>query len=246
MGILFVLLIWGTLGLLLAGAGTLLIVFFVTWLTRNASSEVERSARKKIIRNAGLFPVGCLIWTALIFVFQGLVNDVYLHRDVGLGDSWYCPLPNGYAILMIDVDDSGTVYNPKTQGENGSVGDRIDAVSGVTQVQIAGPNVLGARDSHWFGKVDQAARADRYFVLDTRVGQHTDFENEEALRAKAAELGVTLNLEPISKVYSRYRFTWFDVLAAFLLIGPIFFAGGYLLFSALRLRSSAMPSQLAG
>ena len=233
-------------GLVLAGAGTLLSVFLVRWLTRNANGKAEGLARKRIVRNAGLFPFGCLLWAGFVFIFQGYINDEYLHRDVGLGDSWSCPLPNGYALLMVDVDDSGSVYNPKTQGEYGSVGDRNDAVLGVTQLQISGPNIFGARDSRWFGKVDQGVVADHYFLLDTRVGQHTDFDNEEALRAEAAKLGVTVNLEPISKVYRRYRYTWFDVLAAALLLGPILVAGGWLLFSALRLRSAANAFPVAG
>ena len=142
---------------------------------------------------------------------------------------------------MIDVGDQGTVYNPKTQGENGSVGDRSDAVSGVTKLQISGTNIFGASDSNWFEHFGQNASLNRYSWLDTRIGRHTDFSDEAALRTEASNLGVTLNLEPIQEVYDHYRYTWFDALAVMLLIAPILFAGGLLLRSAMRLRATANP-----
>jgi hypothetical protein len=241
MGILFVLLFLGMLGLILAGAGTLLTRAFVEWLTRRANTEPQKPARDRLIRKATFFPVGCLAWAGLVFIFQGFINATYLHRDIGLGDSFHCPLPNGYSLLMIDVGDQGTVYNPKTQGEDGSVGDRSDAVSGVTKLQISGTNIFGASDSNWFEHFGQNASLNHYFLLDTRIGKHADFHDEAALRTEASNLGVTLNLEPVQKVYYRYRYTWFDAVAVTLLIVPILFAGGLLLHSATRLRATANP-----
>jgi hypothetical protein len=49
------------------------------------------------------------------FVFQAIVNVVLLHRDIGLGDGFECPLPNGYALSFIDTTDIGTVYEPKNR-----------------------------------------------------------------------------------------------------------------------------------
>jgi len=43
----------------------------------------------------------------LVFIFQGFINANFFHRDIGLGGSWYCPLPNGYSLLMTDVTDHG-------------------------------------------------------------------------------------------------------------------------------------------
>lgn len=69
----------------------------------------------------------------MVFGFQAIVNEIVLHRDPGLGDTWHCPLPNGYALLMIDVMDHGWVYNPKTQPGD-SVTEREDSVAGVRKV----------------------------------------------------------------------------------------------------------------
>ncbi len=45
-------------------------------------------------------------------MFQEVINETVHHRDAGLGDTWRCPLPNGYALMMIDVTDQGWVPTP--------------------------------------------------------------------------------------------------------------------------------------
>jgi len=37
----------------------------------------------------------------------------------------------------------------------------------------------------------------------------------------AGQLGIRVSLEPIYRVYSRYRFSWFDVFAGALFLGPV-------------------------
>jgi len=61
------------------------------------------------------FPFLCLAWGCGVFIFQGVINEAVFHRDPGLGDLWQCPLPNGYALTMVDVPAHGRVYNPATQ-----------------------------------------------------------------------------------------------------------------------------------
>jgi hypothetical protein len=139
---------------------------------------------------------------------------------------------------MIDVSDQGVVYNPKTQGRDGSVGDQNDAVSGVVKLQIAGTKIFGSRDSRSFEHFADQPVVDGYFVLDTLSGTHTNFGDEAALREEALRSGTRLNLEPISNLYNRYRFTWFDGLAGLLLILPILLGIGLLFREAIRLRRS--------
>jgi len=83
---------------------------------------------------------------------------------------------------------------------------------------------------------------DRYFLLDTRIGTRTDFATEDGLRTAASRLGIALKLEPIFEVYRRYRFTWFDTMAAILLFAPRIIVGGFLLRSILRLRGASIDS----
>lgn len=215
MGIGIVLIFWAVAGTILAGTGALVFGGATTFLTRRAEN------RKPVVITAIVFPFACLGWAAALFIFQAIVNGSLLHRDMGLGDSWECPLPNGYAIMMIDVTDNGWVYNPKTQS-GGGVGEAEDAVAGVRKVQIAGRYILGASDSHWFGSDNEAStHTDLYFLLDTRTGKRNNFTNPQELARAASQLGISLKLENIDAVYSRYRFTWFDVLVGLLLVVPL-------------------------
>jgi len=129
-GLGIVLLFWLVVGSVFAVTGATTLAGSTSRLTRGATN-----GRRKIIIAAGLFPFVCLCWAGLIFLFQALVNEGLLHRDLGLGDTWHAPLPNGYQILMIDVPDQGLVYNPKTQPGPG-VSEREDAIDGVRNVQL--------------------------------------------------------------------------------------------------------------
>lgn len=145
--------LWIIFGTIAAFVGMLILRGITSALTRKVTA-----GRKKIMRAATAFPFVCLAWCVAVFVFQWSVNEKFFHRDPGIGDAWKCPLPNGYAMLMIDLPDSGWVYRPAV-------------------------------------------------TLDE-------------LRAAAVSLGISLALEPIGRVYARYRYSWFDVLAAALFSAP--------------------------
>ena len=220
MGIGIVLIAWAVVGSVLASVGALVLGGVTDYLTKGADA-----GRRRTILAACILPFACLGWAAFLFVFQAFVNGFLLHRDPGLGDTWNCPLPNGYAITMIDVTDQGWVYNPKTQSE-GAVSEQEDAVAGVRILQVAGRYILGGSDSHAFTKLGQESNdVDRYFLLDTQTGKRADFTNYDAMRNAATHLGIQTNLERINVLYSRYRFTWFDAVVGFLLcIPPIVYA----------------------
>jgi hypothetical protein len=238
MGILFVLAFWGMVGLVLTAVWISVARGVIAQLTRNSNDIAHKSARDRVVRNATLFPVGCLMWAACVFVFQGFINTTYLQRDMGLGDSYYCPLPNGYSILMIDEGDLGKVYNSKTDGSG-----QDDVMSDVRELQVSGRTLLGASDSQWFQHFGQDnPPSNRYFLFDTQTGTRIDFVTENELRIAAAKSGITLKLEPISKVYQRYRFTWFDAMAAVLLLLPPIVGLGFLIRSIVRLRKDSFLS----
>src|ERR1700741_4352133 len=98
MGIGIVLLFWATIGAVFAGIGAAILGCAAAYLTRGVEN-----GRRRLILTASLFPFLCLGWAAGVFAFQAVLNENALHRDAGLGDSWRCPLPNGYAVLMIDT-----------------------------------------------------------------------------------------------------------------------------------------------
>src|SRR5215472_11095917 len=130
MGLGIVLLFWAVIGTVVAAIGAAALGWATALLTRGVTK-----GRPKVIIAASLFPLLCLGWGGAVFVFQAVVNEGLLHRDLGLGDTWHAPLPNGYQILMIDVPDQGLVYNPKTQPGPG-VSEREDAIDGVRNVQL--------------------------------------------------------------------------------------------------------------
>ena len=237
MGVGFVLLLWVVVGTVVAAVGAATSGSATAMLTRGVAN-----GRRKVIIAASLFPIVCLGWGGVMFVFQAVVNEGLLHRDLGLGDTWHAPLPNGYQIMMIDVTDQGWVYNPKTQPDSG-VGEREDAVAGVRDVQVVGRYILGATDSKAFEHLGQETnQVDAYFLLDTRLGKQKQFQNYNALRQSALELGIEPNLQPINTIYSKFRFSWFDVVAGLLFCLPPVIGGLVLVFWIVQLRRTRPPS----
>ena len=241
MGLVFVLFLWAGVGCALAAAGSATLGLITYLLTRRL-----HLGRRRAIIAAVLLPPGCLAWAGVVFVFQAAVNEGLLHRDLGAGDTWHAPLPNGYQIQMIDVTDQGWVYNPKSHPDSIIV-ERQDAVSGVRELQVAGRYILGGTDSKAFEHLgDGEGRVDGYFVLDTELGKRTEFPSYEALREKALQLGIDPQLKPIYDVYSRYRFTWFDVFAGLLFVLPpiagLLVLGGWIVRLRRRRETAALAS----
>jgi hypothetical protein len=230
MGIGFVLIVYAVGGLVAATIGCLVL----RWVVAGLVSESSRS-RTLLIRAVTAVPFACLFWAGGVFVFSAAVNGVYLHRDVGVGDGFDCPLPNGYALSFIDTTDAGTVYNPKGRPVWSEV--RENAVNDVTVMQLAGPYILGGVDSKRFDHFGQDINAaDSWFLLNTKTGQRTDFNALEGLKESARRSNITLSLVPIGDLYSKYRFTWFDAFAGALLVVPPLTAFAVLTGWAVRLR----------
>ncbi len=184
-----------------------------------------RARRTRTILWVCVFPFACLSWLLCVFVFQAYINESVLYRDAGIGHTWQTPLPNGYAILLLDEKHDGTVFNPKTHFSNSSDNeihpDGPDAVSGVRVVQVAKNKILGGAGP--LGQYSSRAARDRvdyYFLLDTEAHTRTNFENYDDLTRAATAVGIAPRLEPLYTVYKRYRFTWFDFSALALALAP--------------------------
>jgi hypothetical protein len=222
------------LGVALVCFGTPILGLATFFLTRGV-----KTGRRKIIVTASLFPLACIGWAVLVLLFQGTVNENLLRRDAGFGDLWACPLSDGYGIEGIDDPDVGVLYNLKTQKtRNVSWGTGIeDAIGGVRRLQIAGAYILGAVNTHFEdGSGLDQNQVDSYFLLDTHTGKHTSFSSYDALRSAARDSGIDLKLEGISEVYSRYRFTWFEVFTNIMFFVPPLLALWLLVRSIIRLR----------
>jgi hypothetical protein len=91
----------------------------------------------------------------------------------------------------------------------------------VRQLQLSGPYLLGGADSRNSSHLGgENLSIDSWFLLDTRTGKSRTFSNKNDLQATAVQAGITLNLDPIYSIYSRYRFTWFDIVTAVALFLP--------------------------
>jgi hypothetical protein len=139
MGIGFVLIVYAVGGTIAAAIGCLV-------LRRLVAGFVPESSRPRslLIRAVTAFPFACLLWAGGVFVVSATVNVVWLHRDVGIGDGFDCPLPDGYALRFIDRTDVGTVYRQNAVWSSDVRQNRVDDV---TAMQIAGPYILGSVDS---------------------------------------------------------------------------------------------------
>jgi hypothetical protein len=209
-----------------------------------------RPRRTRLILWTCAFPFACLAWFLALFVFQAYVNETMLYRDPRVGPIWQAPLPNGYAVLMIDEHHDGTVFNPKTHFSNSSNSeihpDGTDAVSGVRVIQIAGNKILGGAGP--IGQYSSSAtreRVDSYFVLDTEAHTRANFDSYDALARASQAFGVQPKLEPLFRVYKRYRYTWFDALVIALFLIPVL-GVGLLLVRRVRLLgiSAALPVEV--
>ncbi len=201
----FVLILWGIVGAVIASVGAVVLGGGAAFLTRRAGRK-----RWPVVIAASLLPFVCLVSAFVMLLFTGFINQAFLNRDLGFGDSWRTPLPNGYAISMIDVLDHGTVYNPKTQPYRDGISSQSDTIFNVKTMQVAGPYIIVAALKEGDGPDKKGTAADSFVIIDTRTGAQTSYADEQELGRAAKENGVTMDLRPIEEVYGQYRFTWFD------------------------------------
>jgi hypothetical protein len=222
MGIGFVLLCWGFGGIVLTAIFTV-IAFKEAPYRCFGIEDPER--KQSLATELKLFPMGCFAWIVVVFIIQAAVNHNLLHRDIGLGDGFDCPLPNGYALTGIDETDRMRLYNPVTlpgAGYGASNDNRADVANNVISMQLAGQYMAGATATdpfrqHWAGS--DSLQADSYFILDTRAGTQKRYKSVQELQAAAAKLGFKLELKPMNDVYRQNRFTIFDQIVLLLQFG---------------------------
>jgi hypothetical protein len=241
MGIGLAIVSWCVKGTILASAIAVLLGTLTALLVHRG-----RPGRTRAILWACVYPFVCVCWFLAIFVFQAYVNESFFYRDAGFSHTWQTPLPNGYAVLLIDEKHDGTVFNPKTHFSNSSNNeihpDGPDAVSGVRVIQVAGNKILGGAGP--LGQYSSKATRDRidsYFLLDTDAHTRANFANYDALTQAAQALGISPHLEPLYRVYKRYRRTWFDYTALAVALIPTLGLG---LLIARRIRRLRQPTPL--
>ena len=175
MGIGVVLIIWAVVGFALASLGSVVMMAVAKFLTRRAAFH-----RHAFVLAVGIFPFVGLGWAGVVFVFQAVVNEGFLHRDPGAGDYWTCPLPNGYTLSFIDTMDQGWLYDSK----DGIAGQEA-LVSEVRSLQVSGQYILGGATSEEIPS--EHAAIDHYFLVDGKTRSRQDFGTLDALKVDAAQ-----------------------------------------------------------
>lgn len=211
------LVLWAIAGAAVSLVGAIVLAGLAFVLTRH----VEKRTALLIRLAAIALPFLSVGWLFAVLIAQGVVNTMYFHRDMGFGDSWYTPLPNGYSILMIDVTDSGMVCKT-VPGEDAPCngGEQSDVLSSVTKLQLAGQYMLGESNPPSLDSSAQSHGPDTYFLTNSATGATREFATSGGLLAVAVSLHIAPKLEPIETVYDRYRATWFDFLAAAVALIP--------------------------
>jgi hypothetical protein len=234
MGPLFALGFWIIVGGTCAIAVSVVAKIIAVRLTR---SVPESPTKRGLINLSSLLPFACVVWAGAVVIAQGVINETWRHRDLGFGDDARAPLFHGWSLSR---DDSGNGVVHYSDGYPGG------EILGVLTLQVVDPWILGSADSKWFSDLGRSSvPPDRYFLLNAVTGACRDFSNQPALQSAAAASGLALKLEPVDSVFNRYRFTWFDGVALFLLFAPPGIAFVFLLRSILRLRRSGAEEATA-
>jgi hypothetical protein len=221
---------WFVAGAVVAAVASVILRTGVRLVTRRA----DPVARGRAIRIAAFYPFVCLGWAAAVFLVQSIVNQTVFHRDPGVGDVWHCPLPNGYVMEMIDEPDYGSLYKAGDVGQ-----EQRSAVNGVRLLQLSQDYMLGGTRKRSFEpEAWNDYAVDSYFLVDTRTSRITTYSSLEELGAAASPLGVRVHLEPIGRVYNRYRFTRFETALAVVFCVPVLFGLALLISRVLRVRRS--------
>ncbi|MBB5062194.1 hypothetical protein [Granulicella mallensis] len=232
MGIAFVLLFYAG-ALSIAAVVSMGVLFaLVAFFTRHVES-----GRKRALAFSLLLPPCCVLFCGLSFPCYWVINDTIFHRDAGLGDSWYTPMPNGYMLQMIDVTEYGSISAPQKQADG-------ETVSNVRRLQVDGDMISGTSDSlalQSFGRSEDAE--DQYFILNAKNGVKQQFKSMAEFNQAIQNLGLHQHLRPFWNVFCDYRNSWFDyVYAVGLLLLPL--AGlGMLLGYVLRIRKTSENSR---
>lgn len=156
MGLLFVALFW-----LVVFAAIAVILGSVAVAVVNPYLSNDRRKRKQLLTFlTPMVGIASFVGSSVIAI---IIISRLLNIDVGFGDSWQAPLPNGYQLVSIDTPDRGNICKDADY--------RAEGVNGVQQIAVNGDSVIGLA-----GK--------QYFLLDTKMGRVTYFPSAMELQSE--------------------------------------------------------------
>ena len=133
---------------------------------------LSKKARKRKMLLTFLTPiVGIASYVGSSVIAMIIISEL-LNVDIGFGDSWKAPLPNGYQLVSIDMPDNGSIYKDTDYSAEG-------VIDGVKRIEVSGDSVLGLS-----GK--------KYFLLDTKVGKVSYFPSVLELQKRVGKPRIAL------------------------------------------------------
>lgn len=114
--------------------------------------------------------VGIASYVGSSIIAMIIISEL-LNIDIGFGDSWKAPLPNGYQLISVDMPENGSIYKDSDF--------RIEGVNGVQQIEVMGDSVIGLASK-------------KYFLLDTKDGKIAYYPSVLELQKKVGKSKIAL------------------------------------------------------
>jgi len=166
MGLIFLAIIWlGIFAVIAVILGLIGVAVVYPFLSKN------RRKRKMLL--TFLTPmVGIASYVGSSIIAMILISEL-LNVDIGFGDYWKAPLPNGYQLISVDMPENGSIYTDNYFPVEG-----IDGVQ-VHQIEVIGDSVIGLAGN-------------KYFLLDTKVGKVAYYPSVMELQKRVGKTKIAL------------------------------------------------------
>ena len=132
---------------------------------------LSKKARKRKMLLTFLTPiVGIASYVGSSVIAMIIISEL-LNVDIGFGDSWKAPLPNGYQLISVDMPDNGSIYKDDDH--------RTEGIDGVQQIEVIGDSVIGLSSN-------------KYFLLDTKIHKVTYYPSVFELQKSVRKSNIAL------------------------------------------------------
>ena len=132
---------------------------------------LSKKARKRKMLLTFLTPiVGIASYVGSSVIAMIIISEL-LNVDIGFGDSWKAPLPNGYQLISVDVPDNGSIYKDDDH--------HAESIDGVQQIKVIGDSVIGLSGN-------------KYFLLDTKIHKVTYYPSVFELQKSVRKSNIAL------------------------------------------------------
>ncbi len=201
MGIAFVLIIGGIVGLVLAVIGSAVGAGITAILLRK-----HPAVRARYLPKIVLFIFLCLPYFGVAFIVYSLWCTTIRGVDFGIGDTWNVRLENGYELVAIDSFEYPFISHGDTTV--------VDGITGIAQSH----DVLLLKT----GKTDRdqpGEHRDPFILLNMATSITEPYTTESALRAAATRHGTAaFQWEAPEMFYTKRRWGVLDLLAVLLIL----------------------------